>query len=109
MAIPTRISFSSLVLSGHLSCCSAVGQQQSLVAPNAPGGNGHITVAQSTKHFRLLGAGYNPEHAPGAVEDGIGQRHPPPALVESSQRNIRLVRAEYRIARYQGSGVAVGT
>src|SRR5437667_11715654 len=100
---------SSLVFSGQLSRCRAVGQQQSLLATNPPSGNRHITVAQATEHFHLLTPSHNPKYAPGEMEDGILQRHPAPALVDSGQCDISDSNVEYCIAGHELRIVTVGT
>ena len=80
-----------------------------MVLPHPSGGNGRIAMPQPDEHVRLVLAGDQPEHASRPIENWIGQRHPPSALVRFGQRHISVPDVEHRIARHQRSGVPVQT
>ena len=72
-----------------------------MFATNPPGRNRHIAVAQATEHFSLVTPGHEPKYPSGAIEHRIRQCHPAPALVDSSQRDVRVSHVQNRIARHQ--------
>ena len=92
---------SSRVFSSRLSCCRAVGQQQSLLGVNPPGGDRHIAITEATEHFYLFAPGHNPQYPARPIEHRIRQRYPAPALVDAGRRHVRISYVEYHITRHQ--------
>src|SRR5579862_9250120 len=105
--MPTRISSPSISSCSQLGRRRAVGEHQTLVLVNPPRWNRGIGVAETHERSSLILPGHQPEDAPGAIDYGIGQRHPTPALVDAGQRNVCVVDLENRVSWYQGGGVAV--
>jgi hypothetical protein len=93
------MSSSVLVFGGQLLCRCSVGQQESLVAENSPGGNGHIALAQTAEHFHLLTAGHNPKYAPRAIDRWIRQSHSTPAQIDSGDGYVLIGDIEYVVPR----------
>ena len=59
------------------------------------------------ERVHLVVARHEPEDLPRPVEHGVGQRHPPPALVLAGERDVAIGDVEHRIARDERRGVAV--
>ena len=49
-----------------------------------------------------------PEHAPRAIDRGIGQRHPAPSLIQPGDGDVGVDDVEHWIARNERRGVSVG-
>src|SRR5260370_4403181 len=98
---------SLLVFGGQLLCRRLVGQQQSLIAANPPGGNRYISFAQATQHFCLLTSGHNPKCLAGTIDRRIRQSHSTPALVDSGERHVFIADVEYGISRHERGSVAI--
>src|SRR5260221_2090037 len=98
---------SLLVFGGQLLCRRLVGQQQSLIAANPPGGNRYISFAQATQHFCLLTSGHNPKCLAGTIDRRIRQSHSTPALVDSGERHVFIGDVEYGISRHERGSVAI--
>ena len=73
-----------------------------------PAGMPGSRLAQAREHRRLLGAGHQPQDAPGAIDRRVSQGHAAPALIDAGHRDVRVGGREHRIARHERSGVPVG-
>src|SRR5205807_6340747 len=69
--------------------------------------NPGVGLSMANKRSSLIMPIHQPEDMPGTIDYCIGQRHPPPALVNSGQSDICVADVKDRISGYQGSGVAV--
>jgi hypothetical protein len=91
----------------HAFACRLIGEDQRPCLANPPCRDRQIAVAQAGEHVGFLGPCGQPQDPAGAIHHGIRQRHPPPALVFTRQRYVGIGDLEYRISRYQRSGVPV--
>src|SRR5215831_6111080 len=86
----------------------AIRHDQGLVPADVAGGDRRIPLAQAYEHFSLLASGYQPQNVPCPIEDGIRQRHPPSALVNAGQGNVRVGYVEDRISGNKRRSMAIG-
>ena len=70
--------------------------------------DGRIAIAQAGEHSGFFLAGHQPENAPGAIENWVGQGHPAVPLVDPCYRNVCIPDVQHRIAGHERSGVSVG-
>src|SRR5712692_5503189 len=89
------------------SCRCLVGEHEGLILVYAPGWNRGVGVDETHERLSLILPGHEPEDAPRTIDDGIGQRHPPPALVNSGHCDISIGDVKDRISGNQTGGVAV--
>src|SRR5260370_10875560 len=85
------------------SCRCLVGEHEGLILVYPPGGNRGIGVTEAHERSSLILSGHEPEDAPPTIDDGIGQRHPTPALVNSGHRDICVGDVQDRVREPQSS------
>ena len=84
-----------------------VGQHERAVLTDSSGWNRTIGGVQTRQHVGLLRTGHQPDDAPRAIEHGIGQGHPAPALIRPGERDVGVGDVEHRIPGHQRRGMAV--
>ena len=74
----------------------AVGKDQGIVLTDPARGDRRVGATEALEHRDLLGPCHEPEDAPGAVQDRIGQRHPAPSHVDARHGDVAVGDGENR-------------
>jgi hypothetical protein len=85
-----------------------VGQHQSAFAANPTGRNPAVAFVEARRHLRLLRPGHQPEDAPRAIENGIGQGHSAPSLINAGESDVVGGHVDHRVSGDERRGMAVG-
>src|ERR1043166_7834500 len=93
----------------HTGRSGAIGEQQRPVAANATRRYRTIALEQAIHHPCFLAPGYDPQNAPGPVENRVSQSHPAPPLISPAQRDIRIFHVQCRITGHKRSRMAIRT
>ena len=74
---------------------------------DAPRRDGRISTLQPREHLDFILPGYQPQDAAGTVEDGVGQRHSPPLLVNAGQSDVPICNVKDRVTWHERRSMAI--
>ena len=78
-----------------------------LIAADTSGRNAFVRLNQPVQHLGLALTCDQPQNAPRAIDDRIGQRHATAAIVCFGRRHVAIAHVQDRMSRHQRRSVSV--